>query len=114
MDASQGPLAETARTRRLRPSVQPCRMHRLVHAPTHRRLDAVAQPCNGEMELRSAGRRLELIHAAPSEIGGPDGKMAGANYSIGWRAIEAFRQSGGRSWSKSGHSRGARRHRRLF
>src|SRR5437762_8331959 len=101
MDAPQGPMAQAARARRLRPSVQACRMHRLVHAPAHRRVDSIAQPCNGEMELRSAGRRLELTHAAPSGIGGPDGKMAGTNYSVGWRAIEAFRESGGRSWSKS-------------
>ena len=43
MDAAQGAVAEAARAGGLRPRRPRGRMHRLVHAPADRRMDAVAQ-----------------------------------------------------------------------
>ena len=51
-------LAQAQRARDLRPGRPHRRMHRLDDVSTDRRVDAVAEPCRGQMELRAARRRL--------------------------------------------------------
>ena len=83
MDAAQGPLAQDARAGDLSPGRADRRVHRLDDVPADRRVDPVAQPCRGQVELCPARRRLAGRAHERGRAGRPAGQMARPDRSPG-------------------------------
>ncbi len=79
VDAAQGPLAQAARARALPIGRPDRRGHRLDDAPADRRVDALAEPRRGQVELRPTRRRLAARPAVGRRARRPARQVAGAD-----------------------------------